>query len=59
MLAGWCRQDDKEKSLQGMQQYIERVLRGDRPVTMPSGLKYGYRCIPIGVVNRNAAPSTA
>ncbi|HLZ29127.1 MAG TPA: recombinase family protein [Chloroflexota bacterium] len=53
MLAGWRRQDDKEKSLQGMQQYIERVIRGERPVTMPSRLKYGYRRIPTGFVDRN------
>jgi resolvase-like protein len=31
MMAGWRRQDDKEKALQGMQQYIERVIRGERP----------------------------
>ncbi len=53
MLAGWRRQDDKEKSLQGMQQMIERIVRGDRPVTMATKLKYGYRRIPTGFVNRN------
>jgi hypothetical protein len=53
MMAGWRRQDDKEKSLQGMQQYIERVVRGERPVTMPARLKYGYCRIPTGFVDRN------
>jgi hypothetical protein len=53
MLAGWRRQDDKEKALQGMQQYIERVIRGERPITMPTRLKFGYRRDLTGVVDRH------
>src|SRR5205823_4880899 len=42
MMSGWERQHDKEAALQGMQQYIERVIRGERPVTMPHRASFGY-----------------
>jgi hypothetical protein len=43
MMAGWRRQDDIEKAMDGYRRYIEDVVSGRREITMPHRLSFGYR----------------